>query len=83
VEDTFMGNALMDAYSKKGGFLEALKMFDEMLMSDIISWNTAMATMVQHDEVVGVRRMFDEMAMRDTVSRNTIMDMCTHVCKMP
>jgi pentatricopeptide repeat protein len=37
VEDTFMGNALMDAYSKKGGFLEALKMFDEMLMSDIIS----------------------------------------------
>jgi hypothetical protein len=42
-----------------------------------------MATMVQHGEVASVRRMFDEMAMRDTVSRNTIMDMCTHVCKMP
>jgi pentatricopeptide repeat protein len=75
VEDTFVGNVLLDAYSKNGGgFLDAMKMLDEMPTRDIVSWNMAMATMVRHDEVAGVRRMFDEMAERDTVNYNTIMD---------
>jgi pentatricopeptide repeat protein len=32
VEDTFVGNALMDAYSKNDGFLDGMMMFDEMPM---------------------------------------------------
>jgi pentatricopeptide repeat protein len=74
VEDTFMGNALMDAYSRNGGFLDAMKMFNEMPMRDIVSWNTAMAVMVWHGEVAGEGRFFDEMAERDMLSWNTIMD---------
>jgi pentatricopeptide repeat protein len=74
VEDTFVGNALMDAYSKNGGFLDARKLFDEMPTRDVVSWNTAMAAMVRHGEVAGARRMFDEMPKRDTVSWNTILD---------
>ncbi|KAK3136852.1 hypothetical protein QOZ80_5BG0443570 [Eleusine coracana subsp. coracana] len=74
VEDTFVGNALMDAYSKNGGFPDARKVFDEMPARDTVSWNTVMAAMVRHGEVTGARRMFDEMPERDTVSWNTILD---------
>jgi pentatricopeptide repeat protein len=37
VEDTFVGNALKDAYSKNGGFLHAMNMFDEMPTRDVVS----------------------------------------------
>ncbi|XP_062203265.1 pentatricopeptide repeat-containing protein At3g29230 [Phragmites australis] len=73
-DDTFVGNALIDAYSKNGGFAEAGKVFDEMPTRDVVSWNTAMAAMVRHGEVAGARRMFDEMPERDTVSWNTMLD---------
>ncbi|KAL6623530.1 hypothetical protein ACP70R_033409 [Stipagrostis hirtigluma subsp. patula] len=74
VEDTFVGNALIDAYSKNGGFTDARKMFDEMPRRDVVSWNSAMAAMVRHGELSGARRMFDEMPERDIVSWNTILD---------
>ncbi|XP_006664140.3 pentatricopeptide repeat-containing protein At3g29230 [Oryza brachyantha] len=74
VEDTFVGNALIDAYSKNGGFLDARKVFDEMPARDVVSWNTAMAAMVREGELSGARKMFDEMPERDTVSWNTMLD---------
>nr|XP_015618463.1 LOW QUALITY PROTEIN: pentatricopeptide repeat-containing protein At3g29230-like [Oryza sativa Japonica Group] len=74
VEDTFVGNALIDAYSKNGGFSDARKVFDEMPERDVVSWNTAMAAMVREGELAGVRKLFDEMPEKDTVSWNTILD---------
>jgi pentatricopeptide repeat protein len=74
VDDTFAGNALMDAYSKNGGSLDARKMFDEMPTRNVVSWNTAMAVMVWSGEVADTRRMFDEMPEGDAVSWNTILD---------
>lgn len=74
IEDTFVGNALIDAYSKNGGFLDARKVFDEMPRRDVVSWNSAMAAMVRQGEVAGARRMFDEMPEKDTESWNTMLD---------
>ncbi|TKW29220.1 hypothetical protein SEVIR_3G381600v4 [Setaria viridis] len=74
VEDTFVGNALIDAYSKNGAVSDATKVFDEMPVRDVVSWNTAMAAMVRQGEVAGARRMFEEMPEKDTVSWNTILD---------
>ncbi|KAL5224674.1 hypothetical protein ABZP36_011313 [Zizania latifolia] len=74
VEDTFVGNALIDAYSKNGGFLDARKMFDGMPTRDVVSWNSAMAAMMREGEVASARKMFDEMPERDTVSWNTMLD---------
>ncbi|KAL6847315.1 hypothetical protein ACP4OV_023168 [Aristida adscensionis] len=74
VEDTFVGNALIDAYSKNGGLSDARRVFDEMPARDVVSWNSAMAALVRHGEVAGARRMFDEMPERDTVSWNTMLD---------
>nr|CAB3462448.1 unnamed protein product [Digitaria exilis] len=74
VDDTFVGNALIDAYSKTGVPADARKVFDEMPARDVVSWNTAMAAMVRQGEVAGARRMFDEMPEKDTVSWNTMLD---------
>ncbi|RLN29864.1 pentatricopeptide repeat-containing protein [Panicum miliaceum] len=74
VEDTFVGNALIDAYSKNGVASDARKVFDGMPARDVVSWNTVMAAMVRQGEVAGARRMFDEMPEKDTVSWNTILD---------
>ncbi|PUZ67596.1 hypothetical protein GQ55_3G448600 [Panicum hallii var. hallii] len=74
VEDTFVGNALIDAYSKNGVASDARKVFDEMPARDVVSWNTVMAAMVRQGEVAGARRIFDEIPEKDTVSWNTILD---------
>jgi len=74
VEDTFVGNALIDAYSKNDGLSDAKKVFDEMTTRDVVSWNTAMAAMVRKGEVDAARSMFDEMPEKDTVSWNTMLD---------
>lgn len=74
VEDTFVGNALIDAYSKNDGLSDAKKVFDEMTTRDVVSWNTAMAAMVRQGEVDAARSMFDEMPEKDTVSWNTMLD---------
>ncbi|NP_001136685.1 Pentatricopeptide repeat-containing protein [Zea mays] len=73
-EDTFVGNALIDAYSKNQGLSDAKKVFDEMTTRDVVSWNTAMAAMVRQGEVDAARSMFDEMPEKDTVSWNTMLD---------
>ncbi|CAL4905692.1 unnamed protein product [Urochloa decumbens] len=74
VEDTFVGNALIDAYSKTGAAPDARRVFDEMPERDVVSWNTAIAAMVRQGEVAGARRMFDEMPEKDMVSWNTMLD---------
>ncbi|CAN6338709.1 unnamed protein product [Urochloa humidicola] len=73
-DDTFVGNALIDAYSKTGAGPDARKVFDEMPARDVVSWNTTMAAMVRQGEVAAARRMFDEMPEKDTVSWNTVLD---------
>lgn len=76
VEDTFVANALIDAYSKNGGVPDAKKMFDEMPVRDVVSWNTAMAAVVRQGNLAGARIIFDEMPEKDMVSWNTMLDGC-------
>ncbi|KAG8049073.1 hypothetical protein GUJ93_ZPchr0009g1580 [Zizania palustris] len=81
VEDAFVGNALIGAYSRNGGgsWTDARKVFDGMpAQQDVVSWNSAMATSDgaggRREEVSGARKIFHEMLERDTVSSNTMSD---------
>uniref|UniRef100_A0ACD5XMG4 Uncharacterized protein n=1 Tax=Avena sativa TaxID=4498 RepID=A0ACD5XMG4_AVESA len=82
IEDTYVGNALIDAYSKNDGFLEASKVFDEMPRRDTVSWNSVMAAMLRQGEVADARRMFEDMPEKDTVSWNTMLDGYTKAGEM-
>ena len=44
---TAVMNSLMDMYFKNGGELYALKVFDRLQDSDIISWNTVFSGLSQ------------------------------------
>ena len=43
LEDVFVGNAIVDMYAKCGMMDEANKVFDRMMVKDVVSWN-AMVT---------------------------------------
>ncbi|KAH7427070.1 hypothetical protein KP509_10G028900 [Ceratopteris richardii] len=48
-EDLFIGNFVVDAYSKYGFFAKAQEVFDQLLVRDVVSWNSLIAGYVNHD----------------------------------
>ncbi|XP_058089519.1 pentatricopeptide repeat-containing protein At4g33990 [Magnolia sinica] len=62
-EDIFVGNALVDMYAKMGKIDDAQKVFDRMLMKDVISWNTLITGHAQNglaNEAIELYHMMDE-----------------------
>ncbi|PKA57391.1 Pentatricopeptide repeat-containing protein [Apostasia shenzhenica] len=76
LSDIFIPNTLIDCYSKVGeaGIIAARKVFDEMPMKDVVSWNSMIAALARAGEIWDAKQMFDEMPERDTVSWNTMLD---------
>ncbi|KAH7294635.1 hypothetical protein KP509_27G010800 [Ceratopteris richardii] len=48
-DDLVLGNALIDMYVKCGVLDKAQKVFDELPVHDVVSWNALIAGCVQHD----------------------------------
>lgn len=48
--DTFVGNALITAYSRSGCVEEAKRVFDEMAIKDSISWNALLSGLTQEGD---------------------------------
>ncbi|KAH7279515.1 hypothetical protein KP509_37G022300 [Ceratopteris richardii] len=48
-EDLFIGNFVVDAYSKYGFFAKAQEVFDQLVVRDVVSWNSLIAGYVNHD----------------------------------
>eukprot|EP00250_Pteridium_aquilinum_P012069 c20491_g2_i1 orf=2-1279(-) len=46
--ETFVGNVLLDMYSKCGSLGEAQHVFDRLPVPDVVSWNTLIAGFVEH-----------------------------------
>ncbi|KAH0455065.1 hypothetical protein IEQ34_016989 [Dendrobium chrysotoxum] len=74
LSDTFVPNSLIDSYSKSGENDAACKVFDEMPVRDLVSWNSMVAALVRAGEVWDARGVFDQMPERDTVSWNSMLD---------
>ncbi|KAH0468871.1 hypothetical protein IEQ34_002103 [Dendrobium chrysotoxum] len=72
--DIFVPNSLIDSYSKAGEPGLARKVFDEMLLKDVVSWNSIVGALVRAGEIRDARKMFDEMPERDIVSWNSLLD---------
>lgn len=74
--DIFVPNSLIDSYSKCGSFgvKAARKLFKEMGLRDVVSWNSMIGGLAKAGELGEARRLFDEMPEKDMVSWNTILD---------
>lgn len=48
--DRYSENALVDMYAKSGDFVDATKVFEEILYPDIVSWNAVIAGCVSQEE---------------------------------
>eukprot|EP01018_Ginkgo_biloba_P021979 Gb_15129 [translate_table: standard] len=79
----FVGNALMDMYVKSERVEEARKVFDKMLLSDVISWNTMIAGYVHVDQALKLfLQMHSEGVKPDSVTIATILSTCVSLAAL-
>ncbi|KAK8950451.1 Pentatricopeptide repeat-containing protein [Platanthera guangdongensis] len=64
----FVANSLVDMYFKFGRPVLARRLFDEMLLKDVVSWNTLISGFSLRGDVGAARKMFDEMPIRTLVT---------------
>ncbi|XP_076930959.1 pentatricopeptide repeat-containing protein At3g29230-like [Bidens hawaiensis] len=74
VSSVFVGNGLLNLYGKCGGEgVEcAYKVFDEMPVRDVVSWNTMIGVFMDCGEVGHAVRLFESMRVRSLVTWNSI-----------
>ncbi|CAI9093625.1 OLC1v1029173C2 [Oldenlandia corymbosa var. corymbosa] len=78
----YVQTALMDFYSKMGDMRTARKVFDEMGLKNVVSWNSLLSGYVKSGELVMAQKVFDEMPERDTISWNTMLLGYCRACEM-
>ncbi|XP_044490723.1 pentatricopeptide repeat-containing protein At4g33990 [Mangifera indica] len=59
--DLFVSNALINMYAKFGILEQALKVFDQMVVRDIVSWNSIISAYEQNDDPITAHRFFEKM----------------------
>ncbi|KAI7999428.1 Pentatricopeptide repeat-containing protein [Camellia lanceoleosa] len=92
IYDSFVGNSLIDMYSKCHDIESALKLFREMPRRNVVSWNSLLSGIVSNENYSEALLLFesmwkagidaDEMKRRDTVTWSTMIAGFTH-CGMP
>ncbi|KAI4316077.1 hypothetical protein L6164_024094 [Bauhinia variegata] len=78
----FVRNSLMDLYFKVGHHGIALKLFDEMLVRDIVSWNTLVSGYCLSGNADKARWIFDGMVEKNLVSWSTMISGYTKMGKL-
>lgn len=59
--DLFVSNALINMYAKFGGLGHAQRVFDQMEVRDVVSWNSIIATYEQNDNPITALGLFNKM----------------------
>ncbi|KAG0489471.1 hypothetical protein HPP92_006334 [Vanilla planifolia] len=63
-----LANSLVDMYFKFGLPKNASRLFDEMPMKDVVSWNTFISGCSSYGDVLSARQLFDRMSERSLVT---------------
>lgn len=59
--DLFVSNALINMYAKFGSLGHAQRVFDQMEVRDVVSWNSIIATYEQNDNPITALGLFNKM----------------------
>lgn len=70
---TFLGNRSLDIYCQFGTVDDALKVFDDIVQKNCVSWNICLKGLFGHGCLKRARMLFDEMPVRDVVSWNSML----------
>ncbi|KAI3453263.1 hypothetical protein Pfo_009926 [Paulownia fortunei] len=72
--DIFISNSLIHMYGSSGEIESARKMFDEMPLRNLVSWNSMLDGYAKCGDVILMREVFDMMPERDVVSWSALVD---------
>ncbi|XP_059647496.1 pentatricopeptide repeat-containing protein At2g21090 [Cornus florida] len=70
--NTLLSNYLINMYGKCGDHVEARRVFDNMSVRNLYSWNNMLSGYAKLGMLKPARRLFDEMLEKDVVSWNTM-----------
>ncbi|KAG1335560.1 pentatricopeptide repeat-containing protein, mitochondrial [Cocos nucifera] len=75
--DTFVGNALITAYARCQCIQDAGRVFDEMMVRDLVSWNSLLCGLTQEGNcgLEAIQVFLEMMKERDVISWTTMISM--------
>ncbi|KAI5674926.1 hypothetical protein M9H77_05876 [Catharanthus roseus] len=82
VANVFCGSATLDMYAKCGSIKEAARIFQEMPVRNIVSWNAMISAYAQNGDAKSTFMFFNEMIcsglLPDSVSFLSVLTACSH-----
>nr|GEW59778.1 pentatricopeptide repeat-containing protein At3g62890-like [Tanacetum cinerariifolium] len=70
--DVYVGNCLVNMYGVFGMVKDARKVFDEMCVRDLVSWNTVLAGYVVSGEVEEAKKVYEMMPEKNVIASNSM-----------
>jgi pentatricopeptide repeat protein len=81
--DVFVGNALVDMYSKAGSLEDARQAFDNISLRDVVSWSTMILAYAQHGHGQEALQLFEQMQQEgvkpDLITFMGVLSACSNV----
>ncbi|XP_050229802.1 pentatricopeptide repeat-containing protein At4g22760 [Mercurialis annua] len=68
----YVQTALVDLYSKLGDMNSALKVFDDTVEKNVVSWNSILSGYLKSGKLEQAQSLFDQIPMKDIVSWNSM-----------
>ncbi|XP_058074751.1 pentatricopeptide repeat-containing protein At4g39530-like [Magnolia sinica] len=81
--DVSVGNSLVDMYAKCGSIRDSSKVFDTMVIRDVVSWNAMVSGYAQHGCANKALELFEQMQREgiqpDHITYIAVLSACSHV----
>lgn len=82
-DNPYVGNGLINMYSKCGELGESGKVFDEMPQRNLVSWNSLISAFARHGDGFGALRLYEDMKRESVkpcdVTFLSLIHACSHV----
>ena len=79
-KNVFVGNGLVNMYSKCGELDSSLKLFDEMPERNVVSWNALISALARHGRGEDALRVYDAMAVSQVIPNDVTFLSLLHSC---